>query len=221
MGRLDDSEHDDGQRTEDEEQEDGHSGHTPCQSGGLHMPDRSRISDFVQRVKRLRYFSQCLPMTSGSTGSPGSGSSLGTMVDSSPFGPASLKSPGVEARPRKRSVSCPNLLQPESEPGTPGADGPRADGQLADEERTSVACQTDHDLWPPAPYEHLFFSVLPPSLLFPPPAAPAEPAHRPLAPCELLDRYIDSAFRNHERNVALLGKPNATEDVVLLKGALG
>ena len=185
------------------------------------MPDRIRISDFVQRVKRLRYFSQCLPMTSGSTGSPGSGSSLGTMVDSSSFGQASLKSSTIQMRPRKRSVSCPNLLQLESEPTTPGLDGVKEESpanNIAREEKTSVACQTDHDLWPPTPYEHLFFSVLPPSLLFPPPAAPSEPVHRPLAPSELLDRYIDSAFRNHERNVALLGKPNATEDVILLKG---
>lgn len=233
-GRHDESEHDETHRFDEDErhyaEETGpsaHSGHTPCQSGGLHMPDQSRISDFVQRVKRLRYFSQCLPVTSGSTGSPGSGSSIGTVVDSSSFGQAGtgLKTCTLHIRQRKRSVSCPNLLQLETEPANATLDGLKEDpvsskNSALDEQKSSVACQTDLDLWPPTPYEHLFFSVLPPSLLFPPPPAPAEPVNRRLAPSELLDRYIDSAFRNHERNVALLGKPNATEDVALLKGAL-
>ena len=197
------------------------------------MPDQLRISDFVQRVKRLRYFSQCLPVSSHANqgGSPGSGSSIGTVVDSN----SSFTGSGQAVPPpqstvrfrRKRSNSCPNLLQmddaqdqssvPSSglmskdEPGTPSA-------ASTHRQQSDAVCQTDTDLWPPTPYEHLFFSILPPSLLFPPPPAPVEAHARPLAPSELLDRYIDDAFRNHERSTALLGKPNATEDVALLKG---
>ncbi len=87
----------------------------------------------------------------------------------------------------------------------------------------SMASQTD-DLWPPTPYEHLFFSVLPPSLLHPQPTpTPAgetvtSPA-RPVAPAELLDRYIDAAFRNHERQAALHGQGRSgADDVALLRG---
>lgn len=234
-GRNDDSEQEDyGQACLDDEDSDvvshGHGGssssvvggHTPCQSGGLHMPDQTRFSDFVQRVKRLRYFSQCLPMASANQGSPGSGSSIGTVVDStSSFGQAMGSTSASHSRSRKRSNSCPNLLQLESgerQMVTEGAkEEPSSSGSVTSQQQNSVACQTDQDLWPPTPYEHLFFSVLPPSLLFPPPA-PAEASPKQLAPSDLLDRYIDAAFRNHERSVALSGKPNANEDVALLKG---
>ena len=194
---------------------------TSCQSGGLHMPDQTRISDFVQRVKRLRYFSQCLPMGT-SQGSPGSGSSIGTVVDStSSFGQA-MGSSTLPSRSRRRSNSCPNLLQLDTGDRATSVEGNKEEAttssSAAAQQHQSTACQTDQDLWPPTPYEHLFFSVLPPSLLFPPPPAPTEASSRPLAPSELLDRYIDAAFRNHERSMALFGKPNANEDVALLKG---
>lgn len=198
--------------------------HTSCQSGGLHMPDQTRFSDFVQRVKRLRYFSQCLPVASANQGSPGSGSSIGTVVEStSSFGQTMST---MTLRLRKRSHSCPNFLQLDANndqrAGTAEIDGKEepsaSSGCVTAQQQQSTASQTDQDLWPPTPYEHLFFSVLPPSLLFPPPPAPAEALPRQLAPSELLDRYIDAAFRNHERSTALLGKPNATEDVSLLKG---
>ncbi|XP_057367678.1 hamartin-like isoform X1 [Daphnia carinata] len=198
--------------------------HTSCQSGGLHMPDQTRFSDFVQRVKRLRYFSQCLPVASANQGSPGSGSSIGTVVEStSSFGPTAST---LTLRLRKRSHSCPNLLQLDSSGDqrvavvaeSDGKEEPTSSPSCVTAQQQSTASQTDQDLWPPTPYEHLFFSVLPPSLLFPPPPAPAEASPRQLAPSELLDRYIDAAFRNHERSTALLGKPNATEDVSLLKG---
>ncbi|XP_046636498.1 hamartin-like isoform X1 [Daphnia pulicaria] len=197
--------------------------HTSCQSGGLPMVDQTRFSDFVQRVKRLRYFSQCLPVASANQGSPGSGSSIGTVVDStSSFGQTMATLP---SRSRKRSNSCPNLLQLDfngDQRTAVVAEGGNKEEPSSSSSSTaqqqSTGCQTDQDLWPPTPYEHLFFSVLPPSLLFPPPPAPAEAPPRSLAPSELLDRYIDAAFRNHERSMALLGKPNATEDVALLKG---
>lgn len=232
-GRQDDSEHEDYGRIgidEDDHSDDVSTGHgtggtsgvgthTSCQSGGLHMPDQTRFSDFVQRVKRLRYFSQCLPMASANQGSPGSGSSIGTVVDStSSFGQA-IGSSGLASRSRRRSNSCPNLLQLDAGPTvTEGSkEEPSSSNNTTAQQQQSTACQTDQDLWPPTPYEHLFFSVLPPSLLFPPPA-PTEASPRPLAPSELLDRYIDAAFRNHERSMALLGKPNANEDIALLKG---
>jgi len=197
--------------------------HSPCHTGGLHMPDQFRISDFVKRVKRLRYFSQCLPINSTTLqGSPGSGSSLGTVVDS--FGSSSVTN---QAAPRKRSNSCPNLLQLDvsswelrcgrGEDRSKEETMAAAQQQQQQQQQQSVESQTE-DLWPPTPYEHLFFSVLPPSLLFPPPTAPPESTPRTLAPSELLDRYIDAAFRNHERRTVLLGKPNASEDVTLLKG---
>lgn len=198
--------------------------HTSCQSGGLHMPDQTRFSDFVQRVKRLRYFSQCLPVASANQGSPVSGSSIGTVVEStSSFGPTAST---LALRLRKRSHSCPNLLQLDSNGDQrvaivaegDGKEEPSTSSSGVTAQQQSTASQTDQDLWPPTPYEHLFFSVLPPSLLFPPPPAPAEASPRQLAPSELLDRYIDAAFRNHERSTTLLGKPNATEDVSLLKG---
>jgi hypothetical protein len=197
--------------------------HTSCQSGGLHMVDQTRFSDFVQRVKRLRYFSQCLPVASANQGSPGSGSSIGTVVDStSSFGQTMATLP---LRSRKRSISCPNLLQMDfngdhrtAVVAESGNKEEPSSSSSSTAQQQSTACQTDQDLWPPTPYEHLFFSVLPPSLLFPPPPAPAEASPRSLAPSELLDRYIDAAFRNHERSMALVGKPNATEDVTLLKG---
>lgn len=202
--------------------------HTPCQSGGLHMPDQTRFSDFVQRVKRLRYFSQCLPVASANQGSPGSGSSIGTVVEtgfpSAGTGQPSSSNPSTRSATRKRSNSCPNSLQldfswttetaKEEQPTSSGSGGGAA---IPAQQANSVSCQTDADLWPPTPYEHLFFSVLPPSLLFPPPPA-AEASPKPLAPSDLLDRYIDAAFRNHERSSTLLGKPNANEDVALLKG---
>lgn len=232
-GRHDDSEHEDYGRAslDDEDHGDdvstGHGSggpvgtHTSCQSGGLHMPDQTRFSDFVQRVKRLRYFSQCLPMASANQGSPGSGSSIGTVVDStSSFGQAIGQS-ALHSR-RRRSNSCPNLLQLDIGERTSVAEGSKEEPSSSHPinvtaQQQSIACQTDQDLWPPTPYEHLFFSVLPPSLLFPPPA-PSEASPRPLAPSELLDRYIDAAFRNHERSMALMGKPNANEDIALLKG---
>lgn len=188
------------------------------------MPDQTRFSDFVQRVKRLRYFSQCLPVASANQGSPVSGSSIGTVVEStSSFGPTAST---LALRLRKRSHSCPNLLQLDSNGDQrvaivaegDGKEEPSTSSSGVTAQQQSTASQTDQDLWPPTPYEHLFFSVLPPSLLFPPPPAPAEASPRQLAPSELLDRYIDAAFRNHERSTTLLGKPNATEDVSLLKG---
>ncbi len=46
-------------------------GNSPCYSGGLHMPDKRHISDFVRRVKRLRYLSQCVaPHAGGASGGP-------------------------------------------------------------------------------------------------------------------------------------------------------
>ena len=188
--------------------------HSPCHTGGLHMPDQFRISDFVRRVKRLRYFSQCLPInTVALQGSPGSGSSLGTVVDS--FSASGSNQPAA----RKRSNSCPNLRQLTETV----SNWERIKEDVKEEAsvaatQQSVESQTE-DLWPPTPYEHLFFSVLPPSLLFPPPAVPAEATPRALAPTELLDRYIDAAFRNHERQTVIHGKPNASEDVTLLKGS--
>lgn len=186
------------------------------------MPDQTRFSDFVQRVKRLRYFSQCLPVANASQGSPGSGSSIGTVVDSTSSFGQNMGSSTVPSRSRKRSNSCPNLLQLDTGDRPIVVEGnkeePSSSSCATDNQQQSTACQTDHDLWPPTPYEHLFFSVLPPSLLFPPPVAPTEASARPLAPSELLDRYIDAAFRNHERSIALLGKPNANEDISLLKG---
>ena len=202
---------------------------SPCHSGGLHMPDQFRISDFVRRVKRLRYFSQCLPINSATLqGSPGSGSSLGTVVDSFSASGGS----GNQTTSRKRSNSCPNLRQletvtnwerikedvkEEAAAAAAAAVASSSSSSSVAATQQSVESQTE-DLWPPTPYEHLFFSVLPPSLLFPPPAVPAETAPRTLAPSELLDRYIDAAFRNHERQTTLYGKPNASEDVALLKG---
>lgn len=187
--------------------------HSPCHSGGLHMPDQFRISDFVRRVKRLRYFSQCLPINNAALqGSPGSGSSLGTVVDS--FSASGSNQPTT----RKRSNSCPNLRQLETVSNWERIKEDVKEETLVAATQQSVESQTE-DLWPPTPYEHLFFSVLPPSLLFPPPTVPAETAPRVLAPSELLDRYIDAAFRNHERQTILYGKPNATEDVTLLKGS--
>jgi len=200
-----------------------------CQSGGLHMPDQWRISDFVQRVKRLRYFSQC---PNPNQGSPGSGSSIGTVVEGSgsygQTGSASSTTgpPASTSRTRrKRSNSCPNLLLVPSMSDVSDRTTNQAEvkevltpANLTSLPQQSTASQTDQDLWPPTPYEHLFFSVLPPSLLFPPPPAPVEGPARPLAPSELLDRYIDAAFRNHERTSTLLGKTNANEDVTLLKG---
>ena len=193
--------------------------HTSCQSGGLHMPDQTVFSDFVQRVKRLRYFSQCLPMANANQGSPGSGSSIGTVVDSTSSFSQTVGITGLHSR-RRRSNSCPNLLQLETGERSSVAEGTKEEPSTSSSitNQQSVSCQTDQDLWPPTPYEHLFFSVLPPSLLFPPPPAPTESSTRPVAPSELLDRYIDAAFRNHERSMALLGKPNANEDVVLLRG---
>lgn len=187
------------------------------------MPDQTRISDFVQRVKRLRYFSHCLPVANASQGSPGSGSSIGTVVDStSSFGQAMGSSSMGPSRSRKRCNSCPNLLQLDIGDRSTVAEGNKEEASCSSgtttQNQQSTGCQTDQDLWPPTPYEHLFFSVLPPSLLFPPPPAPTEASVRPLAPSELLDRYIDAAFRNHERSMALQGKPNANEDVALLKG---
>jgi len=225
------------EREDDEDENDvvgRHHQHSTGPSGLPPMQDQQlRISDFVQRVKRLRYFSQCLPVSSHSNqgGSPGSGSSIGTVVDSNSSFSGSGAGPTVPPMTtprhrRKRSNSCPNLLQldegnsselPSNKEET-GSLSSSTVGQQQQQQHDSVACQTDADLWPPTPYEHLFFSVLPPSLLFPPPPAPLEPATRPLAPAELLDRYIDAAFRNHERSTALLGKPNANEDVALLKG---
>lgn len=207
-----------------------HASSGAASAGGLHMPDQQlRISDFVQRVKRLRYFSQCLPVSSHANhgSSPGSGSSIGTVVDSngSFSGSGGQSGPVIPPRPRrKRSNSCPNLLQVDdssmaAEVASNKEESSSMSASVVAAQHESVACQTDADLWPPTPYEHLFFSVLPPSLLFPPPPPPAEPAHtRPLAPSELLDRYINDAFRNHERSTALMTKSNANEDVVLLRG---
>ena len=188
--------------------------HSPPYSAGVHV-DKLRINDFVRRVKRLRYFSQCLPIHSTLQGSPGSGSSLGTVVDC-------FASSASSQRNRKRSHSCPDLLQLNVSSWELRKDRLKEDNLRKEETAQAVAQQSvesqTEDLWPPTPYEHLFFSVLPPSLLFPPPSAPAESAPRPLAPSELLDRYIDAAFRNHERQTTLLGKPNASEDITLLKG---
>ena len=213
------------------------------------MPDKRHISDFVRRVKRLRYFSQCLPIATTAQGSPGSGSSIGTVVDS--IGASGSSAMGM-LHPviRKRSTSCPDLHKSllevslswdwkrdarhmkgpglmtvdESIAGNPavleGNGVAEGSSSIPAARGTSVASQTE-DLWPPTPYEHLFFSVLPPSLLLPPPTIPAESVSpRPVAPTELLDRYIDAAFRNHERQVALhsQGKFNVSEDVTLLKG---
>ena len=187
-----------------------------------HRPDPLRISDFVQRVKRLRYFSQC---PNPNQGSPGSGSSIGTVVEGSgSFGQtgsssATGRATSSSSRSRKRSSSCPNLLliSDFGDRMTNQAEV-KADTPVTQYPQQSTASQTDQDLWPPTPYEHLFFSVLPPSLLFPPPPAPVEGPVRPLPPSELLDRYIDAAFRNHDRSSTLLGKANANEDVALLKG---
>lgn len=67
------------------------------------MPDKKHINDFVQRVvqrvKRLRYLSQCAPVSGTLHGSPGSGTSIGTIADS------------IVGSSRRRSNSCPGMVQ--------------------------------------------------------------------------------------------------------------
>lgn len=101
MADDDEDDDDDGVRAEGDERMQVGGGNSPCYSGGLHMPDKRHISDFVRRVKRLRYFSQCLPIGNAPLqGSPVSGSSVGTVVDSLANSSAGTRSS------RKRSTSC-------------------------------------------------------------------------------------------------------------------